>query len=97
MTKRQYLVVLFIVLLTAIFFILKYEKDIKIDTYIKNKTKQYTLTYDSIYNQYKQRANIIFNTNINKQKVLELVKSQDREGLYNYLKDDYNVLKQIQT
>ena len=94
MKKRQYLVVLFLVLLTTIFFILKYEKDKKIDIYIKNKTKQYTLTYNSIYNQYKQRANIIFNTKIDKKKILELVESQDREALYNYLKDDYAVLKQ---
>ncbi|MEA3383173.1 MAG: cache domain-containing protein [Campylobacterota bacterium] len=87
----QFILFYFIVFIMS-FFILYNEKETKIDNFIANEVEHYTIVYNTIYHQYKQRADIIFQTKINKKEIIELFKKQDREGLHKALKDDYDSL-----
>jgi len=90
--KKLYLLTLsYISLLLIIFFIMSSEKNLRIEQFVDSKVKQYTLSYDSIYHQYHQRADIIFNSNINNKEILKLFKNRDREKLYSSLKDSYKI------
>ncbi len=90
--KKRNLLLIFILIFSIIFFILKYEKDKKIKQNIDKQISQYILTYDAIYHQYKKRADIIFNTQINTNDTISLFAKRDRDGLLHSLEDEYRFL-----
>ncbi|WP_164971015.1 ATP-binding protein [Halarcobacter mediterraneus] len=73
------------------------------EEYLQKKTTKHYLNYKSIYNRYKQIANIVFETEINTNEILSLYKNAYtsnktqkmliRGKLYNLLKDKYKQLK----
>jgi len=73
------------------FFYKRFQDDYEL---LKNNIKAQTvLEYNSIMKNNEKIANIIFETTINKPKVIELFKNNKREELYNYLKSEYSNLK----
>ena len=95
--------IIFFFITISVFFILNYEKNQKISQYLKNQSKQYNIMYNITYQHFKDKANIIFDTTINNNKVVNIYtklqtatpkqKRQLREDLYNLLKDKYTILQ----
>ncbi len=95
----------YIILSVSVYFLVSYEKDDKIDSYLNSKTKTYSNAYNTLYNEYKTIANLIFEANINTEEVksifakatlsTEKEKDEARKALYKYLKLKYTVLKKI--
>jgi len=96
--------IIFFILSTLFYIILSFEKNIKIEQHLENKTKQYIQNYEVIYKKYQTLSNIIFNTTINTKEVKEIfgktlystTKQKDpiRKELYLHLKKRYAILKQ---
>ncbi len=102
-TKIIY-IILFVILSIIISFGLNYEKNKKIEQYINKEVQQTSLAYNAMYHQYKQRANLIFQTIINTKSTITIFKrtlnASDKEKenirkeLFSSLRNDYNFLKQ---
>jgi PAS domain S-box-containing protein len=83
--------------------ILDWERDTKIDEYLKSKTVQYKQNYEAHYDDYITWADLIFYTHINTKETISIFKDayksdvrkkeQLRKKLYDHLKDVYNLLK----
>lgn len=95
--------IFFILISSTIYFLLEFEKEDKIKKAMDTQLKLYTTSYNSIYHQYKERANLIFDTKVNKLEVLNVLKDINgsnqiqkdkiRDELYHMLKGDYENLK----
>jgi len=62
---KIYFILTFIVLTTVSFFLLKYEKDSKIEEHLSQTTQKNLQNYTVIYDEYRKIANVIFKTKIN--------------------------------
>ncbi len=103
MKKIFLLVTLFFVLSTLTYILLSYEKNIKINQYLEVQKQQHSRNYQALYNEYKTLSDLIFNTKINTQEVVNIFKNASlgneddknkaRDELYNHLKNTYNFLK----
>lgn len=101
---KIYFILTFIVLTTVSFFLLKYEKDSKIEEHLSQTTQKNLQNYTVIYDEYRKIANVIFKTKINTNDVkTTLEKAQNstldeknamRKKLYNNLKETYTLLKE---
>ncbi|MEA3289797.1 MAG: diguanylate cyclase [Campylobacterota bacterium] len=101
--KKSYYGLVFILLVIAVYFYLKYERTSKQKEYLLTITKQYTQDYNVLYDQYKTISNIIFETKINKQEVKSIFKDalidskekkdKTRKKLYLYLQTTYGLLQ----
>lgn len=91
-TKISFFLI-YIGLLVLTFTVLTTFKNNNIKTYLKNESDIYYLNYKVIYNDYKNIANLIFNTHIQDEKILELFANRKREELKNYLEDIYKKLR----
>ncbi len=88
MEKRKIiLTIIFAVIIVILYTMMSHGSKRKIEEFKLSKIKQYELIYESIYNKYEQRAEIILDTVVDDKKVLELFSKRDREGLYLYLKN----------
>lgn len=101
--KNYKYLIFFIVISTIIYTLLNTEKNNKIQSYLKDETSQIYLEYKAIYNQQKKFSQIIFDSIINKEDIIEPLtqiytnpKDIDkvRADLYEKLKDPYFKLKQ---
>ncbi|MEA3384314.1 MAG: ATP-binding protein [Campylobacterota bacterium] len=102
--KLKFLITFFIVFI-SLFFILSYDKNNRINQVLEAKSKEFDTLYKAIYNQYKEEAQIIYNTVVNTKSIIDVyekiqtndknIKDQNRKLLFNYIKDDYNTLKFI--
>lgn len=78
------------------------EKEYKINTHLQQESNQIIQNYNSVYNEYKQLSTVIFNMQINTQKVREIFKDaykgtpkqkeNIRKKLYEHLLGTYNSL-----
>ncbi len=103
MRKVPVYTILFIILSFISFMILDWERDTKIDEYLKSKTVQYKQNYEAHYDDYITWADLIFYTHINTKETISIFKDayksdvrkkeQLRKKLYDHLKDVYNLLK----
>jgi PAS domain S-box-containing protein len=103
MRKAPVYTILFIILSFISFLILDWERDTKIDEYLKSKTVQYKQNYEAHYDDYITWADLIFNSHINTKETISIFKDayksdvrkkeQLRKKLYDHLKDVYNLLK----
>ena len=85
------------------FLILDWERDQKVEEYLKSKTSQYKQNYNAHYDDYIMWADLIFDTHINTKETIEIFKEayksdpvkkgEIREKLYDHLKDVYDLLK----
>lgn len=71
--RLRYLI-LFIVLSILILLFLDYEKSVKINEYLDEKTERYTNAYSVIYSQHKELADTFFRTIINDDTVISIYK-----------------------
>lgn len=91
-TKTSFFII-YIGLLVLTFTVLTTFKNNNIKTYLKNESEIYYLNYKVIYNDYKNIANLIFNTHIQDEKILELFANRKRDELKNHLEDNYKKLR----
>lgn len=105
MKKKLILKFLFFYFLITTFlvtiYILQYEKNVI--AYLDTKTSQHLLEFRAIYNKYKALSNLIFDTDINTDKTLNIFKDAYksnaaqknliREELFNQLEEKYEKLK----
>lgn len=105
MKKKLILKFLFFYFLITTFlvtiYILQYEKNVI--AYLDTKTSQHLLEFRAIYNKYKALSNLIFDTDINTDKTLNIFKDAYksnaaqknliREELFNQLEQKYEKLK----
>jgi len=96
-TKLKFIIA-FLISISFLASALWYEKELRIDEHLIQKTKTAGLNYNAIYNKYKTLSAIILETVINKSDILlafELAKKDkelSRDNLYNLLYDDYETL-----
>lgn len=104
MLKKQYFyLILSIILILGLYLLLNYEKNINIESYLKQKTQTNLQAYNVIYNEYKNLSSIVFQTKINTKEVIDILKKVKnatksekksiRLQLYMQLKDTYELLK----
>jgi len=96
-------IIFYIFISCLILFLFDKEKDSKIEKYLKDKTNQVFLEYKNVYEEHKTLSQIIFETQIDKEKVLSVfenasssnkeIKDKARQDLYNVLKNEYFILK----
>ncbi len=101
---KTYFILLFVVLAMASFFLLKYERDIKIEEHLEATTQKNLQNYTVIYDEYKKLANVIFKTKIDTDEVKTIIqkaqngteddKNQMRTKLYESLNYTYLLLKE---
>ena len=95
-------IAIFILITTVVFLVLNYEKNIKIDEYLKKEAKEYNGKYNIIYEHFKDKAHIIYDTTIQTEDVIEIYKKLKtssvkqkailRDELFKLLKDKYKRL-----
>ncbi|MEA3553176.1 MAG: ATP-binding protein [Campylobacterota bacterium] len=95
-------IAIFILITTFVFLVLNYEKNIKIEEYLQKEAKEYNSKYNIIYQHFRDKAHIIYDTTIQTQDVIEIYKklktSTDeqkailRDELFKLLKDKYKRL-----
>ncbi len=100
---KIYFITIFIVLSTVVFFLLKYEFDLKIERNLEQTTEKNLQNYNVIYDEYKKISNVIFQTKIDTDEVKDTLqkaqsgtlddKAKMRAKLYGSLKNTYNLLK----
>ncbi len=104
MTKNKKIPIIFgiilILLCSTTFFILNYEKNLKIEEYLEDKTQRYVQSYEATYRAYQKLSNAIYQIDINKESVKKIFKDATGENkdeirvkLHNHLKKTYAVLK----
>lgn len=100
------LLYIYVMILFIAYVAVSFEKASKIDQYLDKKTKDFLILYETNYDEFRQSANLIYDTLINKDPVInifkELKKSPDkitkdmlRKELFLLLKEDYRYLKSI--
>lgn len=92
----------YIMTLLCVGIFIYFEKESKINSYLKEKTNSIKVTHESLYHEYKKLADIIFFTQIKQQDILEIfsqAKSASiderkiiRDKLYTRLDDVYSLL-----
>jgi len=94
------LIGVFIFLSIVIFFILKLEKENRLEEFLNQKTITNFQNYNVIYNHHKKVAQLIFDTRINTKETKEILSSIDTVGqdasrklLYNYLLKEYKIFR----
>ncbi|MEA3352868.1 MAG: ATP-binding protein [Campylobacterota bacterium] len=102
--KKIYFTVVALCLIAVSYVGLTYEKNLKIENHLKEKTIQYKQNYNVIYEEYKKISNVIYQIKINTPELKEIfknAKSADnkqkviiRDKLYKYLSDSYKILKE---
>ena len=94
-TKLLLLTILvFIVLSIIIYSVIKQKYDQDIEQYKQNVMAQTLLEHDSILNNNKAIAELIFTREINMPYIKKLVKDRKRDVLYNFLKSSYKELQE---
>lgn len=102
-TKYKILFILFFILELSLFIFIYREKENRIANYLTEKTNDFQIQYNTIYNFYKQSSQNIFNVIINKPSVIFILeylqygqnlneKDTIRQKLYEHLKTDYKYL-----
>jgi len=86
-------ILVFIVLSIIIYNVIKQKYDQDIAQYKQNVITQTILEHDSILNNNKAIAELIFTREINVTYIKQLLKNRKREVLYNFLKSSYNELQ----
>ena len=96
---------IFFALFCASFFLLSYEKKLKLEEHFQTKTKQYMQNYKVLYEEHKTLSELVFATRINTRHVVDIFKSaaggtqiqkdESRLKLYAHLDDTYRVLKKF--
>jgi len=104
MKKIILFISIFAFLSLSVFILLTSLKDSTIDNQLKKTTKDYIKNYNALYHQYMTLSDVIFKTNINTDRVLNIFKdamissSEEkkviRAKLYLELKDTYSLLKE---
>jgi len=98
---KIFFICFFFLLSFFIYLGLSYEKEQKIEEYLKQKTMLYTQSYNVVYDHYKHLSKVLFNLEVNTPEVLEIIsqinesnKDQQREKLFNKLNSTYSMLKE---
>jgi len=95
------LFVLFIVIVASIFVIFNFEKKYKIQQHLNVQTQLFNSIYNSSYDKYHSIADTVYDTIINKENIINILKESSklekqtelREKLYTHLITDYKLLK----
>lgn len=90
---KVYVFLAFIVLSISSLSFLELDRKNSINNYLKDESQKFYLNYSVIYNDYKNIAELIFKTHIQNKNILELFAKRDREGLKEYLNDNYQKLR----
>jgi len=93
--KKRYFIIVYIVFSSILYLGITNSKDKTIESYLDARTNLIELEYKVLYNYHKTIADLIFNIDINKRKVIELFKDRKRLELYNYLEDSYSKLRTL--
>jgi len=93
----------FILIVSVVATLLNYEKNDKIEKYIKNKAKEHQAMYDAIYHSFKKRADIASILILNNPEVLSIYeklqtanqeqKQQLRQDLQKIIANNYKILE----
>ena len=102
---RLKLLFITIIIISVVFLILNFEKNIKIEEYLDKRTSQFKIIYESHYDQFLDKSKIIFDIVVNKKEVIEIYEKLQtasekeknilREKLYKLLQNDYNKFTSI--
>jgi signal transduction histidine kinase len=92
---KKIFILAFVLFILIINMLLDYEKEARIQSILSSKTNQILLEYQVLYNSYKNLAEIVFTTQINKDKVLYLFEKRQREKLKQHLNSNYKNLRKF--
>ncbi|MEA3370788.1 MAG: diguanylate cyclase [Campylobacterota bacterium] len=87
--RKRYFILLFVLLVLLTYSIVKGVSSSAVDKHLADKTQQIFLEYKTIYNNNHKIADLIFETEIDKSKIIELFKNREREELYAHLLINY--------
>ncbi len=91
--KKRYFLALFVFLVFIIHSIVHEKKDAIVHKYLNEKANQLNLEYHVIYDNYKEIADLVFKTEINKPSIIELFKNHKRKELHQKLLTNYKTLR----
>ncbi len=86
---------LFIVFQIAIIYFINFNHKSKVESVLETESNLMNSHYISIFKNFEKLANTVFNGYINNSEVIQYLKNNKREELYNYLKPSYRYLSSV--
>ena len=74
---KMKLLIITAMLIAGVFFVLNRETNKKIEDHLNKETKQYKILYETLYNEFQDKARIIFDNMVNTQEVIAVFKKID--------------------
>ncbi len=91
--KKRYFLILFIILVLIAYVIIHANNKRVSHEFLSKTTESIALEYRFIYKKYKDMADLIFKTDVNKPEIIALFKNRQRTKLYDILLADYKELE----
>lgn len=93
--KKRYFIFLFLSLVLLTYMLILSYQENSTTKHLNNKTESIYLEYQVIYDKHKALADLIFMTEINKPKIINLFKEKQRTKLHEFLLSSYTTLRKF--